>query len=406
MTKFLTAFILIVSIASCTSNTSKDLANSDLKLISSPADSVSAEPFLFTDKNGSVYLSWIEKRADSNFFKFSILTNDEWSTAKVITSGVDWFVNWADYPMLVSDGSGNLMAHYLEKSAKGTFTYDVKLITSNDNGNTWSLPLILHDDGKKAEHGFVSMQPDNNKYFASWLDGRNTVKEGVQSGHNTGHHGEMSLRGAELDKKGKKINEWELDKKVCDCCQTSAAITTNGPVVVYRDRSDEEIRDMSIVRMVDGKWTDPQIIYADNWKIPGCPVNGPQVAAIGNNLAIAWFSSPERNSQVKIIFSENGGKSFHKPIRIDKDSTIGRVDLVMLDSKNAAISWMEGSKIKVTKVSMDGTVDEPIVVASTSVSRSSGFPQMIKSGNKLVFAWTDSEAKSIKVASIPLSSKN
>ncbi len=402
MTKFLTAFILIVSIVSCTSNTGKDLANSDLKLISSPADSVSAEPFLFADKNGMVYLSWIEKKNGSNFLKFSTLTNEQWAAPVVIATGIDWFVNWADYPMIVSDGADNLMAHFLEKSAKGTFTYDVKLVRSADKGKTWSLPVILHDDGKKAEHGFVSMLPGYNIFFISWLDGRNTVKEGVQAGHNTGHHGEMSLRGAILDKSGKKINEWELDKRVCDCCQTSTALTDNGPIVVYRDRSDEEIRDISIVRQVDGKWSEPQIIYADQWKIPGCPVNGPQAAAMGNNLAIAWFTSPEKKSQVKIIFSEDGGKTFFKPIRIDKDSTIGRVDLVMLDNKTAAISWMEGAKIKVTKVGMDGTIGDPVIVSSSSVSRNSGFPQMIKSGNRLVFAWTDNEAKTIRVATLLL----
>ena len=62
----------------------------------------------------------------------------------------------------------------------------------------------------------------------------------------------MTLRAAFIDKKGNKINEWELDGRVCDCCQTTAAITNDGPVVVYRDRSDDEVRDMSIVRYVNG----------------------------------------------------------------------------------------------------------------------------------------------------------
>ncbi len=62
---------------------------------------------------------------------------------------------------------------------------------------------------------------------------------------------EMTIRGAIIDKQGNKSGEWELDNRVCDCCQTSTAITANGPIVVYRDRSDEEIRDISIVRLIN-----------------------------------------------------------------------------------------------------------------------------------------------------------
>ena len=42
------------------------------------------------------------------------------------------------------------------------------------------------------------------------------------------------------------------------------------------------------------------------------------------------------------------------------------------------------------------------MIASSSDKRSSGFPQMTKSGNKIIFAWTDDKSKSIKVASMDL----
>jgi hypothetical protein len=40
-----------------------------------------------------------------------------------------------------------------------------------------------------------------------------------------------------------------LDGRVCECCATSAASTPDGIAVVYRDRSKEEVRDISIVRL-------------------------------------------------------------------------------------------------------------------------------------------------------------
>lgn len=407
MTKLFSAFFLILLTASCR-NPSKETSaktidssgveTGNLRFLPSPADTLSAEPYLFSDRNGLVYLSWIEKREEKHWLKFSVLNNNQWSAPSVISSGDNWFVNWADYPQIATDGAKSVVAHFLEKSSKGTFSYDIKLVTSVDKGNSWSDPMIVHDDGKKAEHGFVSIVPYQANYFISWLDGRNAAMEGGDAHH--GHHGEMTIRGAVIDKTGKKLSEWELDNRVCDCCQTSAAITLNGPVVVYRDRSDNEIRDISIVRFINGNWTRPKPIFADNWKIDGCPVNGPRIVAEGNNVAVAWFSSPEKNAQVNVAFSEDGGATFSSPVKVDDGKALGRVGIALLDEKTAMVSWMEGSAIKTARVYNSGKKDASILVASTSGSRSSGFPQMTKSGNEIIFAWTDDKEKRIRVASL------
>ena len=402
MIKIQSLCLFVIMFVGCQAPTEKTTeATNNLKVLASPADSLSAEPYLFTDKNGVVYLSWIEKIKETSFLKFSSLNNDEWSKPRIIATGNNWFVNWADYPMLASDGGDNMIAHTLEKSENGTYTYDVKTLSSSDKGASWSPSRTLHDDGKKAEHGFVSLIPYNENYFVSWLDGRNTVMEG-SAGHGDGHHGAMSLRAASVNKAGIKSNEWELDTRVCDCCQTSAVLTANGPVVIYRDRSENEIRDIFIVRQVNGEWTQPKPIFSDNWKISGCPVNGPRADAQGNNLAIAWFSSPDKIGKVQVVFSNDGGATFNAPVKINESATIGRVDLIMLDDKSAMVSWMEGSQIKAARIHSDGKKDPSMLIASSSESRSGGFPQMTKSGNRVVFAWSDTKEKTIKTSSLRL----
>ena len=391
-------FLSLTAIVACSIKENKNAPTPTINYLSSPAQSPSGEPYLFTDEKGTTYLSWIEKSESQSIFKYSTLTEAQWSEPIIIAFGNNWFVNWADYPMIATNGK-EFVAHYLNKSGESTYAYDVKLTSSKD-GKIWNESVVLHDDGKQAEHGFVSIVPYEENFFVTWLDGRNTVMEGMN--HHEGHHGEMSVRAAILDQEGKKINEWELDRRVCDCCQTSAAITRNGPVVVYRDRSDEEIRDMSIVRLIDGRWTEPTSIHPDQWKIAGCPVNGPRVVAHDNNLAIAWFSMPEGKAQVNVIFSADAGVTFSKPVRVDEGSGIGRVDVIMLDEGNVMVSWMEGPAIKVAKVNRDGTKENSMVIASSSDSRSSGFPQMTKSKNRLIFAWTDDKEKTIKTASLPL----
>lgn len=370
----------------------------------SPAKSPSSVPHLFTDSNGQVYLSWIERDDTVNLFKFSRLEGDQWADPILIASGNTWFVNWADYPMIATDGGHNFVSHILDKSGDGTYSYDIKMFTSSDKGRTWNRGFLLHDDGKEAEHGFVSLVPYDDKMFVSWLDGRNTVME--EMGHSKadehGHHGSMSLRAASLDYTGKKISEWQLDDKTCDCCQTAAVVTDNGPVVIYRDRSDEEIRDMSIVRLIDGNWTKPQTVFKDNWEISGCPVNGPRASAVGNNLSVAWFAAPDGKAMVYVAFSKDGGATFSNPIQLDEGKPNGRVDVTQLDTNSCMVSWMEDGNIKAVKVKADGSKGSSITIAVSSEARSSGFPQMTMAGNKLIFAWTDDSEKIVKVASLTL----
>lgn len=371
------------------------------------------EPNLFVGENGEVYLSWVEYLNDTtDALVFSKLENEKWTSPKTIATGSNWFVNWADFPSLVAYPDGkSLAAHWLQKRAEGTYDYDVRIAQSHNEGDTWNPSFIPHTDGIAAEHGFVSMLPiSDNKIFATWLDGRNTKGEGHENSsldHGHGHHGAMTLRTAVFDKEGNLSEEAELDHQVCDCCQTAAAQTDNGIIVAYRDRSEKEIRDISIVRKVNGKWTNPKPVFNDNWMIAGCPVNGPSLAANGNEVALAWFTMSGEKPQVKIAFSSDGGANFREPIRIDEGNPLGRVDIVMVSKDYALLSWLEQRKenaaIQVVAVNRNGTIGEKITIAESKSSRQSGFPRMVKSDNQIIFAWTDvvDEKTKIKTAVLP-----
>jgi hypothetical protein len=375
------------------------------KLLSSPADSLTAEPYLTTDPSGSVFLSWIERQADTSRFYFSKLKDSLWTEPALIAKGTTWFINWADYPMMVSNGGGNLVAHLLDKSGEGKFSYDVKIFMSADHGATWRDPFVLHEDGKQAEHGFVSLVPYEDNVFITWLDGRNTVMEGMEAMKDMdhgGHHGAMSLRAAVVNYEGKKIDEWELDNKTCDCCQTTAAITERGPIVIYRDRTDEEVRDLSVVRLMNGKWTAPEPVHRDNWKIAGCPVNGPRLSVQGSQVAVAWFSAATEPAHVNVAFSEDNASSFGEAISIDDGQAIGRVDIEWIDYGQVVVSWMEGTFIKAAVVHTDGRRETPVILAESSEARSSGFPQMTRTKNGVIVAWTDDKSKRVKTGLLQL----
>ena len=399
--RILTLCVLVL-VASACSKKAEIPSTLEITELVSPADSSSAEPYLFADDNGNVCLSWIGQPDDSSLLMFSQWNGSKWGAAQTIAAGRDWFVNWADYPAIAMHSNGKGVAHYLQKSAASTYAYDIKLSHTADGGNTWSPAVTLHDDSTQTEHGFASISLYQDGFFISWLDGRNTMsgEHGHDSHDDHGNGGAMTLRGALLSSSGDKQDEWLLDDKVCDCCQTSSAITANGPIVVYRDRGDGEVRDISIVRLVSGEWTTPQSIYQDQWMINACPVNGPRAAARDSILAVAWYSESNSVSHVKVVFSQDAGRSFAEPITVGTAKAMGRVDILLLDKESALVSWMEEGNVMASRVYKDGTASEPTHLVATTSSRSSGFPQIARAGDDILIAWTDATSRKVRTAMV------
>ena len=377
--------------------------------IPSPAAPGSAEPNLTVGPDQTVYLSWLEP-LDSGFaLKFSSLNGERWGPAGTIRTGKDFFVNWADFPSLEVLRGGQLVAHWLQRTGSNTYAYGVRMATSRDRGRTWSAPIRPHVDSSNTEHGFVSLWREGDGVGAVWLDGRKYDKEGHSPSN------EMTLMTATFAPNGAvRSREAVLDARVCDCCQTAAAMTSSGPVIVYRDRSPDEIRDMYVVRREDvgpnrtRRWTAPAAVHADGWKVNYCPVNGPAISADGRRVAVAWFTAASDSPRVKLAFSTDAGASFGAPVRVDQGNPAGRVDVAMLRNGDALVSWIERTRgdtaaVRVRRIRTDGRADAPVTIASSSAARASGFPRMALTNAHAVFAWTvPGRPSKIQLARIPL----
>ncbi len=361
---------------------------------SSPAGIDSREPELSATADGRVILSWVEKVADQRYaLRFATRDGNNWTKAGTVAEGENWFINWADFPSVIALSDGSLAAHWLVKSGSDTYAYDVNIARSKDGGITWGKPVVPHTDNTRTEHGFVSLIPlPDGRAAAIWLDGREL--KNVKHGDDDAPSREsMTLRYAAIDADGKISDEAQLDDRVCECCQTSAALTSEGVFAVYRDRSEEEIRDISFVTNRQGNWSPPKPVNADNWKINGCPVNGPSVSVDGRRVVVAWYSEANDSPRVRAAFSEDSGATFGKPIEVDDGQTLGRVDVLLLGDGSALVCWLSGNAetgaIKVRRVQSDGSLGVPAVIAKTDISRSSGFPRMARLGDEVHFAWTE-----------------
>lgn len=355
--------------------------------LNSPARAGSMAPSLSVSGN-RVLMSWIERSGSNAALRFAELGANGWSTARTAASGDNWFVNWADVPSVRRLSNGTLVAHWLQKSAASTYAYGVRLAYSTD-GVKWSEPFSPHHDDTPTEHGFVSMfETASGGLGLVWLDGREMAPmPGMEHGA-----GDMTLRYAAYDARWKQVADERIDARVCECCPTSIAVTADGPLVAFRNRGDDETRDIFVSRLNGGAWSAPAAAHADGWRIDACPVNGPALDAAGTDVALAWFTGAGNENHAYAAFSSDAGRSFGTPVRLDDNRTLGRVGIARLGDGSAIAMWMEpvtgGAELRVRRVTKEGQRSAAKVVTPMSAARSSGYPRIVRQGARLVFAWT------------------
>lgn len=387
--------------------TTTDAAGNTLTQWPVPAAAGSAQPDLSLAPDGRLLLGWI-KPYDKSRHALQYTTFDrqgQWQwTPKTIAVGASMVVNWADTPHVAATADGTIWAHWLQKTRgeDGGAAYDVIVTHSVDDGLTWSAPVRAHDDGKAVEHGFVSFWPAaRDRLGMAWLDGRNTGgAHAAHAAHDGGNGtaegaGMMSLRAATIDTASRIADAVEVDPSVCDCCGTDVAVTARGPLLVYRDRTDNEIRDIHATRLEGDAWRASRVVHADGWKIAACPVNGPAVAAAGDNAVVAWYSAAGDMPKVQLAYSVDAGDTFAAPVQVDAGEAVqGRVD-VALDAKQAWVAWLRedaaGQSLWLARYAPDLSreLSRTQVAKLQGRGRATGFPKLAVRDGEAFLVWTD-----------------
>jgi len=352
--------------------------------------------------NTEMIHSWIEHgRNNDAALVIGKTRKDKFDDFFVVDHGNNFFVNWADFPAVVNFGHhpGRMAIHWREKSGKGKYEYDIMMAISTDGGNNWGEHFKLHNDNVKAEHGFVSMasMKGDNTMLITWLDGRNMVGENddksMDQESNKFNNRAMTLRCAEMDVQGNVTNRLELDDRVCECCGTDLCFTDFGnPIIVYRDRTDTEVRDIMYTIRRDSQWMAPRPVYPEGWYFNACPVNGPAVASADSTIFVALYSAKDEIPKIHLRISDDLGFNFSKTIRVDNGSPIGRVDVVAFDGDHAWVSWIEehpehDAEILLAKFDHEKKLEEHHL-SYTSSTRDSGFPILKQKDGSLFISYT------------------
>jgi len=356
--------------------------------LTSPAGANSSEPQI-TVQGSRAILSWLEIDTERTTLKFSERIPSGWSAPQAVASNDLFYINSFDVPSVRALADGTLVAHWIEANIEGSGdnpeASNLHLSWSKDKGRTWSKPMTPHHDGTETGHGFASIfQAPGGGFGVLWIDGRAVDPKKMT--------GDTGLRSSLFDRNGKQFPETVVDSRVCECCSTAVAETSEGLIAAYRDRSANEIRDIYVSRFTAGRWLAPTVVHQDNWRIQACPINGPAVSAKGREVAVAWFVAKDDMGRAFVAFSHDAGRTFGQAVRVDDANSVGRLGVEMLDDGSAAVTWIEstndGPQFRLRRISPRGERSAAITIAATSGSR---YTRIARVGNELLFSWTDGD---------------
>ena len=364
-----------------------------------PADSGSMHPAFTMNAKGDVYLSWQIRQPDSSLaLRYAIRQQETWLPVHTVQTNSEMLASAVDVPTVHELPNGILVANWSGKHA--ATGYDIYLSHSADSGTTWSKPIMPHRDNTVMEHGFISVLQIAEMTGMVWVDGRESANPDTSK-----RAAQLAL--ATFDAQGNPGPETFLDDKICDCCHTSSAVQPGGAVVVYRNRSDDNIRDINAIRVVNGKWQQPVPVHKDDWLIEGCPVNGPAVSTHDASAAVAWFTAAHDTARVRVAFSTDTANTFGPAIEINEGFPDGHVGIAMLDAEHALVSWIErkGSMatLRVRSVTRDGTMSAAADVAELGDGkRAGGQPKLFLENDHALLTWTDALTNRIRTARVTI----
>jgi hypothetical protein len=399
-------FVAIATLGACTRDATQSVAkpaNGDYIVQDwvLPAQPGSMAPDLRVAPDGRVLISWLNRQQGRrNVLQFASYTEaGGWqSLPRTIAVGQSLVANWADTPHLLATADGALWVQWLQANATSPAAYDVALARSRDGGMTWNQITRVNDDTSGSEHGFAALWPRGASALGiAWLDGRDQhVPADAPQKQGAHHAGAMQLRANGFDMDLERGVDAVVDARTCDCCQTDVAITDRGPLLAWRDRGDGDVRDIVVARVRDdGTWTKPVAVHADGWKVDACPVNGPAIAARGNDAVVAWYSEAGGTPAVRIARSTNAGDAFAVPVEVDRGAVVrGQVD-VAIDAQQAWVAWLRedarGQSLMLARYTPDLSRRLQLIEVAKLAARghASGTPRLAVDAGGAWLAWTD-----------------
>ncbi|RPH54353.1 hypothetical protein EHM82_06995, partial [bacterium] len=373
---------LLTTVACLASSQEQSLASTS---IDPPAPAGSTLPALAVEgpttlnREHEILMTWLEPGEPGGRLRFARLSGGTWGPPVTIAEQVST-LDPADAPSLTVIETRGVRRTLIAR------TGDV-VARSGDGGRSWTrLPGPLLP--------FASFAGGEEGGFAFWL--------GSAEG------GSAKLLGTRV-----LAGETTLDPRVAAGSGTSAAMTWDGPVVVYQDLGAGNERAIAVVGRQDARWTDPRPVHDEEWRPAEKPESGLHVTAERRQVAVAWLAGTSRGPRLVVAFSGDAGRTFGAPVEVDatENSPVGPVAVDLDDDGHALLLWTADTRaaeaaLHLARVSPDGRQGEALVLAKGSSATSMGTPQIARAGGQVAVTWLEAAAGGVpgrvRVVAVPL----
>lgn len=332
-------------------------------------------------KNGHVMVSYSENQG--NTYSTPVLVNIE--PESVAAAG-------ENRPKILVGSNGNIYISYTQ-NMETAFAGNIRFSRSIDGGKSFSAPITVNSNLDPITHGFDAMGiNERGQIYIAWVDKRDIpiAKEKGEQYKGAAIYYAMSDDGGKTFHANIKVADHS-----CECCRVAMAMGQDGvPVIAWRNILGKNIRDHFMMRL-DGNSQPIRLSY-ENWEVDACPHHGPAVSiAQDNHYHFVWFSnSPERHG-LFYANSPDQGRHFSRPLHFGSFQAQASHPHVLSLVQRVYIVWKEfdgvTTDIRLIYSANGGKFwSPPQKIASTSGA--SDYPFLVSDGNKAYLSWnTDQE---------------
>jgi hypothetical protein len=434
--KYPIAILLGAALLGCAATNSSSLKLTDATALSAPT-AVGTAPMFAVSSAGKQAVAWVSAPNGGSDGRLYVSVAGAAPTEIRDTLG-PIEVHGESPPKLAYAPNGSLIAVYIvgkEIPGQRFPLSALRVVTSSDDGKTWTAPVTVTDGDVFGSHSFHALHAaaDGSLYVA-WLgkpDGpdssvapaKNVAKvksvAAKSADHDMANMPGMSGMGGMHSASASWITRstdggktWSPRVRVdmgeaCPCCRTGLATSKDGTLYMsWRHVFPGNIRDIVVARSNDhgATWKEPVRVHTDDWKFDACPHAGPAIATDDNGtLHVTWWTGKEGSAGVYYAQSTDGGKTFSPaiPLGVAQYSRPAHVQMSLASNNRVVVTWDDGTKEVpqvVVRVSHDGGAhfSDPSVLSSAQ--RAATFPVIGIAGDSLSIAWSEVSAASSKAA--------
>ena len=417
---------LLATLAACGATNNSPVRLADATALSAPT-AVGTTPMFAVSPSGKQAVAWVSAPNGGSDGRLYVSVAGG-QPAEIRDSLGPVEIHGESPPKLAYAPSGELIAVYvIGKEVPGErFPLSaLRVVTSSDDGKTWTAPSTVTDGEAFGSHSFHALHaaPDGSIYV-SWLgkpDGaaattKTTSSQKIEVSDMGGmpgmSHGSHSSSASWITRSTDGGKTWSPRVRVdmgeaCPCCRTGLATAKEGTLYMsWRHVYPGSIRDIVVARSNDhgATWSDPVRVHADEWKFDACPHAGPAIAVDPNGtLHVTWWTGKEGNAGVFYAQSTDGGKTFSPatPLGVAQYSRPAHVQLSLAANNRVIVAWDDGTKEVpqiVVRVSNDGGAHFADASQISGSGRSASFPVLGVAGDSLAIAWSEVSAESAKAS--------